>query len=99
MRFTKCYTATLLASYPEAHMYSGLQYFLSVCLSVSRLFWLTCLFKHYVSSWLYYCFTRLQRAGLPARTQKIMKREQTAHILLAVEDPRQKTIELKNRWF
>ncbi len=30
-------------------------------------------------------------------TQKIMKREQTAHILLAVEDPRQKTIELNNR--
>ncbi len=28
-----------------------------------------------------------------------MKREQTAHILLAVENPRQKTIELKNCWF
>ncbi len=28
---------------------------------------------------------------------KITKREQTAHILLAVEDPRQKTIELNNR--
>ncbi len=40
------------------------------------------------------CKTASDIDDLLAHTQKIMKR---AHILLAVEDPRQETIELDNR--